>query len=772
MRLGDRPVLRLRVPARLAPERRRVSGRVGLAVEPAPVLALHGRPARVAAVPAGLEEFAPTPAVAHGDQPEPRRHAERDAPPPTSTTLATTPEPTAGQAAPDTPADPQLDDAAATLAWLAYVSTLTARVSVVEDAVLLALEGRLDDAARRRSSRAAQKLAGSLWLVDAQKAGSMAWEAAGLLEPGTLLGTSGALRLAQLVESLHDAVRALPAPEALKASARTQAPLLLVVDDDEGLARELPIEAAVRGWRVKVTRSLREVEATLAPAVIALGPDASSEADAGPRALLRRRQPDARVVCLAADGSLDARDAALHIDAHRTLSKPVSPALLVQAAIDLARGADAPRPVVVVALDAADARALACRLLEPASQIVVVDEGGDTLWHAVSDLQPDLVVVDERCAGGTALPFVHALRRDASCAHIGVVLVIDRVDLATVTRACGSGVDDYVPGASLDVLLPGTVRTRLERLRVLREAQHLDPATRLPLLALSLGALARMVATARRYGQALSVLVCEVDGMAGDGLAGGPRRDQLALQLGRRLGRAFRTEDLVARDGHGRYVVAAYGMRAEDGVQRMAELLEAFREQAVPGDGGVAHHASFSAGIAQLRVDGPDLGALLRAAGGALTRARRAGGNRVIAAGRTDAASTDSSADVVILDPDQPFAELVAHALETRGLRARRLADGQEAAELLSGPAASITTRLLVLELGLAGLDGLALLRQLRDTGVLRTMRAIVVTTRSVESEMLQALELGATDYVTKPVSLPVLMRRLQSALGAPGDAR
>ena len=73
--------------------------------------------------------------------------------------------------------------------------------------------------------------------------------------------------------------------------------------------------------------------------------------------------------------------------------------------------------------------------------------------------------------------------------------------------------------------------------------------------------------------------------------------------------------------------------------------------------------------------------------------------------------------------------------------------------------------RLLVLELGLPGLDGLSLLRQLGRGRRVKTSKAVVVTTRSVEAEMIKAMELGAVDYITKPVSLPVLMRRLRSAL-------
>ncbi len=106
------------------------------------------------------------------------------------------------------------------------------------------------------AARETHKLATSLWLVGARDAARQAWEAAGLLDAGTLLGTANALRLSQIVESLHGALRTLPPPDALTAAGRAHAPLLLVVDDDDALARELPIEAAVRGWRAKVIRHL------------------------------------------------------------------------------------------------------------------------------------------------------------------------------------------------------------------------------------------------------------------------------------------------------------------------------------------------------------------------------------------------------------------------------------------------------------------------------------------------------------------------------------
>ena len=93
----------------------------------------------------------------------------------------------------------------------------------------------------------------------------------------------------------------------------------------------------------------------------------------------------------------------------------------------------------------------------------------------------------------------------------------------------------------------------------------------------------RMVSIARRYSQTLSVLVAEVDHLPPAARLDDESADRLSALLGRRLGRAFRSEDLVAHVSPGRFLVAAFGMKADDGVQRMAELLEGFREQSARG---------------------------------------------------------------------------------------------------------------------------------------------------------------------------------------------
>jgi len=680
---------------------------------------------------------------------------------------------TSAPPAPATPVDgPAIDEASSTLVWLAFTSTLSARATTLEDAALAALEGRLDPAPRRRAARDTHKLATSLWLVGARDAARQAWEAAGLLDTGTLLGTANALRLSQIVEGLHGALRSLPPPEALSAAGRAQAPLLLVVDDDEALARELPIEAAVRGWRAKVVRHLfAPIDDT--PAVIVLGPDCLGDTDAVARGRLLAAFPTAAVAALVPGASVLERSQAHSVPAARTLCKPLAPAALVDEATDLLRRRQMGPGTVLVSVGDAGLRAAVHAQLAGLGTLVDVPPSSEALWTAVTQLRPELCVLDDRAAGGAAYHAVRAMRRETDTAHSAVVLLTAETDPAATSRAADAGVDDVVPVSAAGTALLAIARNRLDRGRTQRQAADLDPATRLPQLRAVLPVAERMVAIARRYHHPLAVLVAEVDHLRAIAAANGDATaERLAALLGRRLGRAFRNEDVVAHVAPGRFLVVAFGMKADDGVQRMAELLESFREQTVEGHGPAPVTASFSAGIAQLRADGADITALLRAAEAALATAQRLGGDRVEAASQPEAARVEWSADAIIVDADGPFAALVEHALETRGHRVRTIGDGREALAVLTRPDAPVRARLLVLELGLPGLDGLSLLRQLAEAGVLRHSKVVVVTTRSVEAEMIKAMELGAVDYITKPVSLPVLMRRLRSALaGAPGVA-
>jgi len=113
---------------------------------------------------------------------------------------------------------------------------------------------------------------------------------------------------------------------------------------------------------------------------------------------------------------------------------------------------------------------------------------------------------------------------------------------------------------------------------------------------------------------------------------------------------------------------------------------------------------------------------------------------------------------VLVVDDEPGIVRLVRDYLEHGGFRVVTAADGEAALRA----ARTVRPDLVVLDLGLPGLDGLDVTRALRREGALPI---ILLTARSDESDKLVGLELGADDYLTKPFSPKELVARVRAVL-------
>lgn len=121
--------------------------------------------------------------------------------------------------------------------------------------------------------------------------------------------------------------------------------------------------------------------------------------------------------------------------------------------------------------------------------------------------------------------------------------------------------------------------------------------------------------------------------------------------------------------------------------------------------------------------------------------------------------------DIAILDDDVVLATLLCETLQPRGLSCRVINNGIDAVGELCGKRPRTRPAVILMELSLPGLDGMAVLRVFAKDGVTRRARVVMLTARTLESEVLEALELGAHDHIAKPFSIPLLMHHLRDAL-------
>ena len=113
---------------------------------------------------------------------------------------------------------------------------------------------------------------------------------------------------------------------------------------------------------------------------------------------------------------------------------------------------------------------------------------------------------------------------------------------------------------------------------------------------------------------------------------------------------------------------------------------------------------------------------------------------------------------ILLVEDDARIADVVAKNLEAVGFECHQTPDGGRAL----ADFARLKPALVVLDLGLPGLDGLEVLRRLRREN---DVPILIVTARSSESDKLLGLEIGADDYVTKPFSTAELVARVRALL-------
>jgi two-component system, OmpR family, KDP operon response regulator KdpE len=113
---------------------------------------------------------------------------------------------------------------------------------------------------------------------------------------------------------------------------------------------------------------------------------------------------------------------------------------------------------------------------------------------------------------------------------------------------------------------------------------------------------------------------------------------------------------------------------------------------------------------------------------------------------------------VLVIDDEQPIRKLLRMGLGTQGYDVLEASNGKIALELLAQDPA-----LIILDLGLPDIQGHDLLRMIRGRN--DRVPIVVLSSRGDEAGKVQALDLGADDYLTKPFGMDEMLARMRAAL-------
>jgi two-component system KDP operon response regulator KdpE len=113
---------------------------------------------------------------------------------------------------------------------------------------------------------------------------------------------------------------------------------------------------------------------------------------------------------------------------------------------------------------------------------------------------------------------------------------------------------------------------------------------------------------------------------------------------------------------------------------------------------------------------------------------------------------------VLVVDDEPPIRKLLRMGLSTQGYEILEAPNGKASLDLLSQ-----NPDLVILDLGLPDMQGLELLRMMRARN--EAVPIVVLSSRGDEVGKVQALDLGADDYITKPFGMDELLARMRAAL-------
>jgi class 3 adenylate cyclase len=131
------------------------------------------------------------------------------------------------------------------------------------------------------------------------------------------------------------------------------------------------------------------------------------------------------------------------------------------------------------------------------------------------------------------------------------------------------------------------------------------------------------------------------------------------------------------------------------------------------------------------------------------------------APGAAAAPAAPGQPTLLVVDDNELNRDMLSRRLRTRGYAVATANDGRQALDLVDKQAFD----LVLLDVMMPGISGLEVLAELRKRWTVADLPVIMATARDQGEDIVEALKLGANDYVTKPLDFPVVLARTETQL-------
>ncbi len=520
--------------------------------------------------------------------------------------------------------------------WLKFQDKINQRITIIQQAQTQLKSQALDHSSHEAAIAAAHKLAGSLGMFGLPQGSEIAREIEELFVNGKV--ATQASKLDELLASLQNLLNQVnpePATQTLKIL-DTNKPKLLIVEDDQSIARELAVEAHAWGIEAQVSYNLRHARQLVKnylPDLVLLDLFFPNETEDGLsllRELTTTKPPIPTIVSTMRDTFPDRLQVA-RLGGAIFLGKPTSATQVMQIVHQvLQQNRGHHYRVMAVDDDGMILDCLSRNLGNWGLQVTAVSDPRK-FWDFLEATDPDLLILDINMPDISGLELCQVIRNDPKWSSLPVLFASAQTDQQTIQEAFRIGADDFINKPFSEAELMTRVLNRLQRLNLLRRIAETDLLTGLANRHKFTSEWERLLRLATRQRQSLCLAILDLDNFKRvNDQFGHETGDRVLHDLGKILMNSFRREDLVARWGGEEFIVAWYGTPKTEAAKRLESILSQFHSIDFVAPSQQSFRVSFSAGVVEYPGDGLDFTSLYHKADHILYRAKQMGRDRVL----------------------------------------------------------------------------------------------------------------------------------------------
>lgn len=380
---------------------------------------------------------------------------------------------------------------------------------------------------------------------------------------------------------------------------------------------------------------------------------------------------------------------------------------------------------------------------------------GEHFISIIEKEEPDFVLLDIELPNTSGLQLLEMLRADVRFRGLPVIMISSHTDNESLEKAYELSVEDFIQKPVEEKMLSIRMKNFLRKYDKFLTMENIDPQTGL----YRQSVLNDLFLLYTKQNRHMSIALLQV------GVGENEEFNHLALKVvAERLRNSFREQDLIGGWGDGQFLIVFPGQKGLQTQNLIGRFFQLLQKEAPFKD----HEEVFiSAGIAVYPDHGKDLNSIANQAQQQLDFSVKGGKWGINYAEETmhERGAGLQGKKALIVDDDHDITQIIKNTFVARGMEVQVFDDGESAVDWMEGNLFQIPPNLIILDWMLPGISGIEVLDHVQRI-VGKSIPVIILSSLSQEQNILEGLQKGASEYITKPFSMQVLLEKTEGLIG------